>query len=341
MINFIDDFKDKREKRKSEKEETRKQNLKKFYDELEQKIAESGSYEVPVFIKNRNSNTKYQLNNDLRKPDQAKLAYPDKKDQKQDKENKDQDKIFKKIIPIVEKVPNVDSVSVKKEDNLCNLTIVTKDGNKNSFLVDDGTLMGGTMVSILLNLKNDDFFIPVEEGYEDILIKGLSGNLITEEDVKRVRKNFFPNLALYGAFDFSNTAKIDEIKKSGDDFNKFNNILTTIYMNNLTKANNVPIDMPRMRFTYLKNYNDLEVVSDDNVKPGLSTEYNKTMLKIIPGEKYIVNERGIFHYKDGVCLESTPLNVAPANTESPIIMNNPHPQYYAMQNPYFQMPVAM
>lgn len=338
MINFIDEIKDKREKRKSEKEETRKQNLKKFYDELEQKMG--APYEVPVFIKNKNSSTKYQLNNDLRKPDQVKLKYPDKKDQKQDKD-KDQNKIFKKVNPIVEKVPNVDSVSVKKEDNIYKLTIVTKDGNKNSFLVDDGTLMGGTMVSILLNLKNDDFFIPVEKGYEDILIKGLSGNLITEEDVKRVRKNFFPNLALYGAFDFSNTAKIDEIKKSGDDFNKLNNILTTIYMNNLTKANNVPADMPRMRFTYLKNYNDLEVVSDDKVKPGLSSEYNKTMLKIIPGEKYIVNERGIFHYKDGVCLESTPLNVAPANTEAPIIMNNPQPQYYAMQNPYFQMPVAV
>jgi len=321
MFGFIDEVK---EKRKAMKE----LNLANFYSEIRAEINQyekdkaEGKYRgkkvisLKSCIDNDSENNVNTLSNVLKNQN------------------------FDCIYELVNKIPDVEKTSISKENEFYKLTIVTKDGKENSFLVDNGTLMGGTMVSILLNLKNDDFFIPVEKGYEDILIKGLSGNLITEEDVKRVRKNFFPNLALYGAFDFSNTAKIDEIKKSGDNFNKFNNILTTIYMNNLTKTNNVPADMPRMRFTYLKNYNDFEVVSDDKVKPGLNSEYNKTMLKIIQGEKYVVNERGIFHYKDGVCLESTPLNVAPANTEAPIIMNNPQPQYYAMQNPYFQMPVA-
>ena len=354
MLSFI-------KKLREDLEEERKFNLEAFHerlakeieehDEKEEEDDERGLYYFEGELIDVNKDPRFASKNE-EEDDDVDFVY-ETEDEEEDenvaevektetkaavKETPKADPDFKAVYKVLKKVPNINFKKTKivKDDKTSIYTLILsgKDGKKRKFHLDNGSLLGGTMLSIMFDLENDDFFIPVKDEYEDILVKGLSGNLITEEDVNKVKGEFLPNLALYGAFDFSNTEKLDEIKKSGDDFNKFNNILSIIYDNNLFLAKGNIGNMMRMRFAEFKDYNDFIVVSDDKVSPALETKFNNVLQQPINnGEKYVVNKNGIFRYMNGEIVWQSPLVQAPRNAETPIVITN----YTAMPNPYYNV----
>lgn len=181
-----------------------------------------------------------------------------------------------------------------KEKNI-NLKIDDKE-----FLIDNGDILGGRKYSILLDMDNDGkkdtAFVPIELKYKDLIIKGLKGEVLTFEEGMEAMKNYLPNLALYTVFDFTDTEKFDEIKADEYKWDKFTHILESIYEDALQKTNSNNIsEVPRMRFTELKDFNEFTLVSDENVKCHVK-EANTIFCK---GMKYVVTpEKWEYFYND-------------------------------------------
>lgn len=363
MFGIIKKIDEKRKERKEERKFEKKSNLDEMYKRFEKEVAEYELNFDPVSDDAPARELKYlqdkeEKTEDAEKDEKSESASDDapskelKNSSKSDKkksateECEECKKISKKLSSVLDKVPDIDKdktfINKDMKTGVITLDLVTKKGETRSYRVDDGSLLGGTGISILFNTNgNDDFFIPATKEYEDIIVRGLSGNDITPQDVQRVRKNFFANLMLYAGFDFSNTEKIDEIKKNEDSFSKLNNILSTIFENNLLNVGNNLDEVPRFRFENFKDYNNFTVVSDDKVKPGLQNDHNKALVKTDKTKKYIVNERGIFYYVNDVCTHSHLFLPAPQNVESPMTIVTPMNQYIAMPNPYFQQVAAI
>ena len=329
MFGWIDDLKYQRKQEKKDNYEIQQDRIRKKQEEIKEALAKDAEAtrkalpHIDILFGGANNSQK-------QKPKQNNVVSIDAGKQK-----KTTEKLLDAVTPILRNVIDIDidkcSVTnlVAKDSGVYYLQIYVN-GKSKKFVMDDGSIFGGTTPSILFDMKDNNFFVPIKSGYEDILLKGLNGNLMSELDWQRVRKYYFFNLAIYTAFDFTNTPKIDELRETDDGISKLNNILSVIYENNMFRAGNDINKLPRMRFESFESIDKFTLVSDKNVRFGYQDKYNTTAKNIVEGEKYVVDDNGIHHYINGMCVQSFKKNPQ-TSAETPVVYTTPY-QYSTPQS---------
>ncbi len=167
-------------------------------------------------------------------------------------------------------------------DNVGNtyLNIVDGDCMVSSYMVDDGTIMGGESLSVLGNYmtidgRMDTIFVNIDK-HPDIVSRILSPALyvMTPQEVMEVNSKLFSDGRIYRSIDFSNTSFID----TGDMTRLIDKALSAVVSLNDQDA--------RLKFENFIDSDHFTLVSDLNCK---STLPGVTSTNIVNGLKFIVD----------------------------------------------------
>lgn len=174
-------------------------------------------------------------------------------------------KLFKKLENVFVPIIGKKNHKYEQDGDLINLHY-----NGNKFIVDPGVCMGRGKVYVMGNIPNNTVFVSTE--HKDIVKKILSDKnyMLTEDDMKAVVKDYFPNMLVYRYIDMSNTPYLgkltyDELHKLGDKL---------MFIINQEKATNkefsIDIEIPRFRFNSFESVDKFSLISDKLVKSPLS-----------------------------------------------------------------------
>ena len=167
------------------------------------------------------------------------------------------------------------------------LTIVRDNswGSTESFVLDDGTIMGGTRKSILgcyrtVNGNIEYIFVDIQE-FPDIAFNILNKSFyqMNSSEVYSAYSNMLQNYSIYKYIDFSGTRWLDYLSPGDKQIltNNLTNIIT--YMQN--DSENM-FGVPRLRFDYFVDENNFGLKSDSDVKSTVQN-YGLTSGTIRPG----------------------------------------------------------
>lgn len=175
-------------------------------------------------------------------------------------------KLFKKLENVFVPMIGKKNHKYEQDGDLVNLYY-----NGNKFVVDPGVCMGRGKVYVMGNIPNNTVFISTE--HKDLVKKILSDKnyMLTEDDMKMVVKDYFPNMLVYRYIDMNNTPYLgklsyEEMKKLGDKL---------MFIINQEKATNqefcIDIEIPRFRFNSFESVDKFSLISDKLVKSPLSS----------------------------------------------------------------------
>ena len=165
------------------------------------------------------------------------------------------------------------------------IDLTTKEGIRNEYIVDDGSVMGANKLYLLCNLDYDTIFVSTD--HKDIIKKSLANKMytLTKEEIDIVNKDYFENQSIYRYIDMSNT---DFLNKLSDEDKKILNNKLTFILNILSNQTMPGQDLPRLRFNNWDSVNEFCIISDNKVKSPLLVE-GATSSILVNGLIFIVN----------------------------------------------------
>lgn len=161
-------------------------------------------------------------------------------------------------------------------------------GVEESYIIDNGTILGGEEFSVLANKSNDTVFVFADDPEMPEILKS-KFYTVTDDCVKRNLDRVFESGMIYRYIDFSNTAWLN-----GADIDKKALEAGLLGVINVTSNNG---ESPRMRFTRFESANSFELVSDSLVKSPLS-DIDATSSLIVPGLSVKVKDNSIEIYNN-------------------------------------------
>ena len=181
----------------------------------------------------------------------------------------------------------------KNPNGLVDLTIQRDNtfGATEKYLVDNGTLLGGTTISVLgefdtVNGGRDSVFIDVRK-HPDIAYKILSSIFyrLSVDEVMTANSDMLSNGFIYTYIDFSNTPWFDYLSFT-DKVELGNNLIEIV--RSMHDDHNL-VYPPRLRFTQYTDPNNFVLVSDNNVLSPLSDTFVTTP-NILEGLSYVMED---------------------------------------------------
>lgn len=175
---------------------------------------------------------------------------------------------------------------------------------ENSYIIDDGSIMGGNVVSILGNYQMstgyiDTIFVNVST-HKDIVGNILSSPFytLTNDELHAVSKDMFDNCKIYRTIDFSNTGEImnmvDLVNNGKDTFGRYLSGVLSIL-----EAKGIDA---RLRFSEFASPTSFVLVSDDKCSSPLP---GSTSTTIIPDLKVLVTTNKMILVNNGTSEEFT------------------------------------
>lgn len=134
------------------------------------------------------------------------------------------------------------------------------------YIIDNGSVLGGTDYSILAKTSTgDNIFVPL--GQKELAQKVLESKEFVVEDVSPIMKELFKNTAIYRFVDFTDTPWVDLLSLSGkEEFEKNISVCLSDAMQQYAAAGKVA---PRFRFAEFESTSEFTIISDEGVKSPL------------------------------------------------------------------------
>lgn len=147
-------------------------------------------------------------------------------------------------------------------------TIIDNMMNTMTYIIDDGSIMGGSTISIIGTYNNngtiDGQFINVIK-HPDIVAKMFNGlYVLTDDELKSVKEDYLENTIIYHNIDFTNTQFIDQL--TSDDKKELNKYL-------FKSLELLPRDI-RLRFANFVSPREFTLVSDQYCRSPLPETSN-------------------------------------------------------------------
>jgi len=193
------------------------------------------------------------------------------------------DKIPNKLKEIMDKWGFLYSVNIG-QGNLMELEIY-RNNMVDKYTIETGDLFGRG-INIIYTLPNNAI-LPINISEDEDIAERVLLNInypLSQDEVNRAISRMLPNYNLYRWFDTKglNLAKLNSV-----DINKLSNKLTAII--NIYAAVD-PNNIPRFRFTKVKNVDNFKLVSDEKVnRPKIYVD-NNLISNIINGESISINK---------------------------------------------------
>ena len=178
----------------------------------------------------------------------------------------------------------------EKYNGIYKLSILRTGGVEESYIIDDGTVLGGKEFAVLANMENDTMFVFADDP-EIPNILSSKFYTISSDCVKRNQEKMFESGIIYRYIDFSNTAWLND-----EDIDKKALEAGLLGVIRVTSNNG---ESPRMRFTRFESAKSFELVSDSFVKSPLS-DIDATSNLIVPGLAIKVKDNSIEIYNNQI-----------------------------------------
>ncbi len=170
------------------------------------------------------------------------------------------------------------------------LSIARTGGVEETYIIDNGTVLGGNGFSILANMENDTIFVSVDDPEVPEILKS-KFYTVSEHCVKRNSDRIFESGIIYRYIDFSNTAWLND-----SDIDKKALEAGLLGVIRITSNNG---ESPRMRFTRFESAKSFELVSDSLVKSPLS-DIDATSSLIVSGLSAKIKDNSIEIYNNQI-----------------------------------------
>lgn len=212
------------------------------------------------------------------------------------------DVVFKKLENVL-RIPGLiteDKYRYERDESTGLIKLIIQRDNSygaiENFLIDDGTLMGGSKLSILGTFirgdgVSDTVFVDINK-HPDIAFNILNHSFynMNVDEVNAALSDMLTPI-VYSVIDFNNTGWFDymnDLEKSS--LNK--NLLTII---DFMRSDPNMVYLPRLRFASYTDPDNFILISDNMVKSPLK-ENNITSPQICEGLSFVVSEGGITQY---------------------------------------------
>lgn len=169
------------------------------------------------------------------------------------------------------------------------------------YIIDNGSVLGGSSYSILANKTDDTVFISINDPEIPEILKS-KFYIVSEDCVKRNEDKLMHNGYIYNVIDFSNTAWLND---KDVDLKTLENSLT----GSIQVAINCFGNCPRMRFIKFESATKFELISDTEVKFPLS-EIGASSNFVVPGFRIKVEDNKITTYNSEILTGQYLLNPA-------------------------------
>ena len=163
-------------------------------------------------------------------------------------------------------------------------------GVEEQYIIDNGTVLGGSRYSVLANMNNDTLFVFADDPEIPEILKS-KFYVVSDDCIKRNSENLFESGIIYRYIDFSNTSWL-----YNDDVDR--KILESKLLAAIQVASNNG-EAPRMRFISFESANKFDLISDEYVKSPLS-DINATSNLIVPNFKIRIDDNKITTYNNEI-----------------------------------------
>ena len=166
--------------------------------------------------------------------------------------------------------------------------LITRIGDvEEEYIIDDGSILGGSQFSILANKINDTIFVFADDPEIPEILRS-KFYVVTDECVLRNENKLFSAGIIYHYIDFSNTAWIN-----GKDIDK-KKLESNLYVA-IQYGCSLLGNAPRMRFAKFESADSFELISDNMIKSPLFF-MNATNNFIVPEFRLIIKGNEIAAY---------------------------------------------
>ena len=178
----------------------------------------------------------------------------------------------------------------EKYNGIYKLSILRTGGVEETYIIDNGTVLGGKDFAILANMENDTTFVFADDPEVPEILRS-KFYTITSDCAKRNQDRMFESGIIYRYIDFSNTTWLND-----DDIDKKALEAGLLGVIRVTSNNG---ESPRMRFTKFESAKSFELVSDSFVKSPLS-DIDATTSLVVPGLVVKVKDNNVEVYNNQI-----------------------------------------